>query len=50
MLRIGEVTGRPVLLLRPEPIARGDYFEWGPEPWRARGTSLTESASMTAGG
>lgn len=29
LLRIGEVTGRPVVLLRsPEPIVRGGAFEW----------------------
>lgn len=29
LLRVGEVTGRPVALLRwPEPIYRGDPFEW----------------------
>lgn len=28
LLRIGEVTGRPVLLIRPTPIVRGDAFVW----------------------
>lgn len=28
LLRIGEVTGRPVLLLRPVPVARGQVFVW----------------------
>lgn len=32
LLRIGEVTGRPVILLRRPPIARGDDFEWGEDP------------------
>jgi hypothetical protein len=29
MLRIGEVTGRPVRLLGPRPRVRGELFEWG---------------------
>ena len=32
LLRIGEVTGRPVLLLRSEPVARGAPFEWSDAP------------------
>jgi hypothetical protein len=28
LLRIGEVTGRPVLLVRRRPIARGEPFAW----------------------
>jgi hypothetical protein len=29
LLRVGEVSGRPVMLLRPSgPLARGDLFEW----------------------
>lgn len=35
LLRIGEVTGRPVLLFRPMMnIVRGDMFEWGADPRR----------------
>lgn len=32
LLRIGEVTGRSVILLRSPAIARGDAFEWGETP------------------
>ncbi len=33
LLRIGEVTGRPVLLFRgPTALARGDAFEWSRAP------------------
>lgn len=34
LLRVGEVTGRPVLLIRDggNNIARGEPFEWGPRP------------------
>lgn len=28
LLRVGEVTGRPVVLLRKRPLFRGDPFEW----------------------
>lgn len=36
LLRIGETTGRPVILLRREPIARGDDFGWPSGPGLAR--------------
>lgn len=32
LLRIGEVTGRPVALLRKCPIFRGEAFEWPQDP------------------
>lgn len=33
LLRLGEVTGRPVLLFRPfTNIIRGELFEWGHDP------------------
>jgi hypothetical protein len=37
LLRLGEVTGRPVLLpgkRRGDDLVRGDPFEWGPDPAR----------------
>ena len=36
LLRIGEVTGRPVALVRPTPIVRGDDFAWPTGPALAR--------------
>lgn len=36
LLRIGEVTGRPVVLVRPRPIARGDEFCWPDGPTLAK--------------
>ena len=32
LLRIGEVTGRPVVLLRKCPLFRGEPFEWPSDP------------------
>jgi hypothetical protein len=37
LLRIGEVTGRPVVLVRPAPLVRGNPFEW------PRGRALTKA-------
>lgn len=36
LLRIGETTGRPVALVRPTPILRGEGFAWPTGPGLAR--------------